>query len=265
MNLSFDFSASAGTDPCRRTLEQARRLLDCYRLAVGGELPDKFVALQGLTRLLAEEEGGRLSADGRAYLARLADQVQAIDGLIRALANLGQLAGRPAPAGRVSLAEVVREAAAEAKRLSGTAGVEYRFQDILPVVSVPRPALYQALFQLLRNAAAAAVAGRPLCVEVGAMERADGVEVWVDDNGRGIPEERRHNLFTPFARWTPDSGHNGLGLFLVRQAVASWGGGLRLQSAVGEGTRVALSIPSATQLASPPHTALDPAVELAPG
>jgi signal transduction histidine kinase len=263
MNLSFDFPAPVGADPCRRALEQARRLLDCFRQAIEGELPEKLVALRGLVRLLAEEEGDRLSADGRAYLARLADLAQSAAGLVRALADAEQFSDRLAPAGRVSLAEVVREAAVAAKLLSGAGGVEYHFQEILPVVSVPRQALYEALVQLLRNALEAAAAGRPLRVEVGAAVRAGGVEVWVLDNGRGMPEERRQ-LFAPFARGTPDSGHNGLGLFLVRQAVASWGGGLRIQSTEGRGTRVALFIPSAPPAAPASRPALDPTVELAP-
>jgi signal transduction histidine kinase len=263
MNLSFDFSAPAGADPCRRALEQARRLLDCFRKAVVSELPEKLVALQGLTRLL-EEEGSRLSEDGRAYLARLADLVQSTDGLVRALGDAERLSDRTAPAGRVSLAEVVREAAVEARLLSGSGGVEYHFQEVMPVVSVPRKALYQALLQLLRNAVAAAVAGRPLRVEVGVTPRSDGVEVWVLDNGRGMPEERLRDLLAPFAGRTSDSGHIGLGLFLVGQAVASWGGGLRIQSAEGRGTRVALFIPSASPFASPTRAALEPTVELAP-
>src|SRR5262245_51217473 len=138
MNLSFDFSATARADHCRHALEQAGRLLDCYRQAVEGELPRRLVALRGFTRLLAEEEGSHLSVEGRTYLARLADLIQTTDGLVRALAEVGQLPERPAPAGRVSLAEVVRQAVVEVKLVSGTAGVEYRFQEVMPVVSVPR-------------------------------------------------------------------------------------------------------------------------------
>jgi signal transduction histidine kinase len=120
------------------------------------------------------------------------------------------------------------------------------------------------MVQLLHNSFAAGAPGRRLRIEVGAMARADGVEVWVLDNGRGMPEERRQDLFAPFAGRSSGSGKAGLGLFRVRQAVASWGGGLRVQSAEGRGTRVALFIPSALPAAAPTPAALEPTMEFAP-
>jgi len=264
MNLFFDFSAPAGADPCRRALEQAQRLLGCFHKAVVNELPNKLVAIQGLARLLTEDEGRRLSEEARGHLARLAALTQSADGVVRALAAVERLSGGPAPAERISLAEVVREAAVEVKLLSNVRGVEYHFQEVMPVVTLPRQAMYQVLVQLLRNAVEAAVAGRSLRVEVGAAVRGDGAEVWVADNGRGMPEGLQHDLFAPFAGGTTISGRIGLGLFLVRQVVAGWGGAIRVQSEERLGTRIALFIPSVAVVTPSARVAAAAAGEPAP-
>lgn len=80
--------------------------------------------------------------------------------------------------------------------------------------------------------------------------RADGsVRLQVTDTGCGIPAAEQSRVFERFyqverARSGPDRG-TGLGLSIVRHAVAAMEGTVELQSTVGEGTRVTVSIPQA--------------------
>ena len=52
------------------------------------------------------------------------------------------------------------------------------------------------------------------------------------DDGRGLSEMEQGNLFECFG-----GAGAGLGLFLVRQIVASWGGAITVRSAPGAGTK----------------------------
>ena len=65
MDLQYDFSSDAA-NPAQRRIEQLERLLGCFQKALGHELPNQLVALQGLARLIEMEQADRLDEEGRA-------------------------------------------------------------------------------------------------------------------------------------------------------------------------------------------------------
>ncbi|MFL6650638.1 MAG: ATP-binding protein [Sulfurifustaceae bacterium] len=97
--------------------------------------------------------------------------------------------------------------------------------------------LLERVFQnLIANAIDNTPNGR---VVVGARHRDDGgVECWVTDNGRGIPDDLKSKVFDKSANRS-----GGLGLPIVRQIVEAHGGAIALESAVGKGTTVRFSLP----------------------
>src|SRR5262245_65240084 len=68
----------------------------CLRQALGHELPNQILAVQGLARVLEWEDGGRLSDAGKDYLRRLAAAAERVHGLVRTLAAVV----RPGTGGR---------------------------------------------------------------------------------------------------------------------------------------------------------------------
>jgi signal transduction histidine kinase len=60
----------------------------------------------------------------------------------------------------------------------------------------------------------------------------------VHDNGQGMDEQVRQNIFVPF--FTTKKHGTGVGLSLVRQIMRSHHGSVGVQSAPGEGTAVRL-------------------------
>lgn len=73
------------------------------------------------------------------------------------------------------------------------------------------------------------------------------VELYVQDNGIGIPHSYHQRVFEPFFRIPQRSGYTtkgfGLGLSYVKQVVAQHGGTITLDSTPGEGSLFILSIP----------------------
>ena len=69
----------------------------------------------------------------------------------------------------------------------------------------------------------------------------------VDDDGPGIPEDRREDVFKPFFRLdasrNPETGGTGLGLTIARDIVRSHGGDLGLDDAPAGGLRARLTLP----------------------
>ncbi len=234
MDIQYDFGAQAASPTCRR-LEQIERLVGCFQQALGHELPNQLVALQGLARLVEREQGDRMNDEGRSHLLRMADLARRTDEVVRALAEISRLTRDPGPAEAVSLPEAAREAAAEVNLLSSGCSIDYHFDSDASVLRVARRGLRLVLLHLLRNALQAG-GGRAAPIELGSRRTPDGVEWWVKDDGRGLPESRQASLFECFA------GGAGLGLFLVRQIVAGWGGAIRVQSGPGRGTTFTLLV-----------------------
>lgn len=105
--------------------------------------------------------------------------------------------------------------------------------------------LARALYNLTKNAADA-IAGVPDgFVEVGVRRVEDGVELWVADNGEGVPEAVLPSLFQPFATMGKEDG-TGFGLAIVRQVVEAHGGTVRHTRTDGR-TRFSLRLPDAPQ------------------
>jgi signal transduction histidine kinase len=238
MDVLFDYDPSGNLGPDARARESADQLLACYQQALGHELPNLLVSVQGLARLLAAEQGSRLDQDARALLNRLAELARRADSVARATAAVGRTCRDTTPPMAVSLTEAVREALAEVNLLSISNKIEYDVADGMPVLVISRPALHQVLVQLLGNAARAGIPGQALRVTVTARRTPGGSELRIADNGRGMPAELARSAGQPFAAGS--GAGPGLGLFLVRQLVARWGGALRVTSEPAVGTAVTI-------------------------
>lgn len=74
----------------------------------------------------------------------------------------------------------------------------------------------------------------------------------VTDSGVGIPVGERSRIFEPFFSTKPETG-TGLGLSTVRKLVALYNGSIEVDSEVGRGTSVTISLPT-----PPGHSSLPP-------
>ncbi len=68
----------------------------------------------------------------------------------------------------------------------------------------------------------------------------DRVEIMIRDNGTGISTERLAQITQPFVS---DKGSFGIGLSLVYSIIEAHHGSIRIESALGKGTEVALHLP----------------------
>jgi signal transduction histidine kinase len=103
-------------------------------------------------------------------------------------------------------------------------------------------ALKRAFANLLENAWRYGGAAR-----VALQAGAGAAEVVVDDNGPGIPEAERDNVFRPFYRLegsrSRETGGVGLGLATARSAILAHGGAIALANRPEGGLRVSVTLP----------------------
>jgi two-component system osmolarity sensor histidine kinase EnvZ len=142
------------------------------------------------------------------------------------------------------LAEIVEEAAASAQRIGVVTGVNRLSVDTEPgiVLDVKRQALKRCIANLIDNALKH---GKQAGVTLQRAGRS--VEIVIDDDGPGIPGERREEAFRPFHRL--DEGRNlqrggvGLGLTIARDIARAHGGDLALDKSPAGGLRATIRLP----------------------
>jgi signal transduction histidine kinase len=84
-------------------------------------------------------------------------------------------------------------------------------------------------------------------IELGAVQKAGMVDIYVKDNGSGIAEKHLEKLFERFYQVpganVPGTHNNGLGLSIAKALVEAQGGKMWMESQLGQGTTVWLSMP----------------------
>jgi signal transduction histidine kinase len=73
------------------------------------------------------------------------------------------------------------------------------------------------------------------------------VEVVITDTGPGIPSQDLPHIFDPFFTTRGMVGGTGLGLAICREIVLSHRGEIRVESALGQGTRFIVSLPQSKE------------------
>ncbi|HVH70381.1 MAG TPA: ATP-binding protein, partial [Candidatus Dormibacteraeota bacterium] len=219
------------SDLSRTLRDEERKAWQRLIRVLGHELNNSLAPIQSVAQSLerglltatksAEVHGNSLGAildDLRQGLGIIRSRTEALGRFMTAYAQLARL---PQPKLLpVSVSEWV----------SGTVKLETRVKVSLgkgpdAVISADRDQLEQLLINLIRNAADAALETNG-GVQVGWKRKRGQVELWVVDDGPGLPNTA--NLFVPF--FTTKPGGSGIGLVLSRQIAEAHGGELTLQN-----------------------------------
>jgi PAS domain S-box-containing protein len=154
---------------------------------------------------------------------------------------------RPDPdaAPEVSLPTVLSDAVSLLRQVNRAAKVtiEVDSDGVHGTVPIPAALARQAIYNLVQNAIDASPPGGVVRVTATATDRVFSLSV--RDQGPGIPDDLREQIFAPF--FTTKTGGRtsgmGLGLALVRRSVDALGGRIRIRDVPEGGTEFLIEIP----------------------
>ncbi|HPV57403.1 MAG TPA: ATP-binding protein, partial [Tenuifilaceae bacterium] len=111
-----------------------------------------------------------------------------------------------------------------------------------PTVMADREQLLRVFNNLVKNAIQSVERGKQGVISISILLGFDkSVRVEVRDNGSGIPDDILPKLFTP--NFTTKSGGSGLGLAITREIVHGFGGSIKVNTVVGEGSSFTVELP----------------------
>lgn len=146
----------------------------------------------------------------------------------------------------VQLTEIISETLGFLEREAQHRGVSIVSQmpEALPPLFSDRGQLQQVFLNILGNALAAVDKGGTVHVQCQScnFHEQPAVQVIVQDNGKGMPNDVLEHIFEPFYSTKKEHG-TGLGMFITYGIVKRLKGEISVQSTVGHGTTVSILFP----------------------
>jgi signal transduction histidine kinase/CheY-like chemotaxis protein len=216
--------------------------------AVSHELRTPLQGISGYAELLGNAP---LSGQQREWLHRLGSESRQLARLIRQMLDYSQLkkGGTADTFEHVSPLELAREAVVALEPAARAKGIFLNLSGdpALPAgVWTDAGRLRQILDNLLSNAVRYTASGG-VTVRL-SFEQPARLRGEVEDTGMGMSGEEQERLFEPFARGEQamrcERDGLGLGLAIVREAIARSGGELSVTSEVGRGTTFRFAVPA---------------------
>ena len=214
---------------------------------VGGVAHEINNPLMGLAGYIGYARDNIGEEKPREMLGKALKEVERIAHIVKSLLVFGR---QSATVQQSEVREVAERVLSLAETQCKTANVRCRLAlpPDLPQVAISGDGLQQVILNLLLNARDALQdCPLPREIEVSAAAlAADKVEIYVSDNGQGVPEAIRWKIFDPFFTTKPPGSGTGLGLAVSRQMAEAVGGQLELaESEVG--ARFVLRLPVAVK------------------
>ncbi|MGD0281672.1 MAG: PAS domain S-box protein [Dissulfurispiraceae bacterium] len=130
-------------------------------------------------------------------------------------------------------------------------GIIRQFEEGNLIALVDSDQIKQVFINVLLNAADAMRQGGAIEIDAGMTVMPTtgkpAVRISFSDNGCGIEPENIEKIFDPFFTTKRDSGGTGLGLAVSHRIIENHGGTITIESRVGEGTRVVVTLPAPEQ------------------
>ncbi len=235
----------------RDAAEAASRELEAFSYSVAHDLRAPLRGMSGFSRILLDDYGEKLDAQGRDFLLEIQANAQKMGSLIDALLGLSRVSRSEFRPARVNLSALVRAAAAELRSAEPARPLDLVIQEGVWVTA--DPALSRVLLDnLIGNAWKFTSRTARARIEFGASGGNGSRELFLRDNGAGFEMSHAAKLFAPFQRLHTQAEFpgTGIGLATVQRIVHRHGGRIRAEGKVGEGAAFYFTLPDEPEKAA---------------
>ncbi len=212
---------------------------------VSHEFRTALTSIQGFSELLTEQEFG--PQEIKEFALDITTDARRLTRMINEMLDLermksGKMTIRCEP---VDVNALLREHANQAQRMTVKYIITCILDDALPLVPGDQDKLIQVVSNLLSNAMKYSPEGGEILLR--SLRERDTIQICIQDQGIGIPEEAQKDIFAPYSRiastQTRYIGGTGLGLSVVREIIHLHGGTIWVESIPGNGATFHFTLP----------------------
>lgn len=208
-----------------RELSAANKELDAFSYTVSHDLRAPLIRMDGFTRALLEQYGGKLDEQGQVYLDRVRSASQRMCQLVDDLLDFSRVSRAELRFDDVDLSDMVRGIVTDLRSRVPERTVECVIEDGVTAIG-DSGLLRVALVNLFENAWKFTRKQPQARIEFGRTVQNGIAAFFVRDNGAGFDPVYSHKLFTPFDRLhsAADFEGTGIGLATVDRIIRRHGG-----------------------------------------
>jgi signal transduction histidine kinase len=220
--------------------------LERFTYVAAHDLQEPTRCLVSFSQLLERKYGDAVGKEGREFLQFIVDEALRVSSLVGGILEYTQSGSPSLTLADVDCGPLVAEVIEGLQPLIVQKAATLQV-GTLPIVRADAAQLHQVLRNLISNALKFSRPGVAPVVTVQAEREGDAWRLEIGDNGIGIDPQYHGYVFEVFRRLHTRSAipGTGVGLALCRRIVEAHGGRIWLQSGLGEGTTVLVTIPDA--------------------
>ncbi len=220
----------------QKLLDSKQRLLYDVSHELRAPLARMQVAAE-LVRSEAEQQGGKTELHDR-----VSQEIDTLNSIITELLQLARTENGGSKSTHTNLREPILAVVEDMRFVYGNPTISISQQGQPQTYKVDVNALKTAVKNILENALKYSPSDQPIEIEI--VETAgDGEQIFIRDNGPGIPDDKLDAVLQPFTRLQSESIEGfGLGLSIAQRAVQSLGGQIKLNNRPERGLQVCISL-----------------------
>lgn len=216
--------------------------LDNFVYSVSHDLRAPIASVLGLINLAKKDNNGAMKD---VYLEMIQKSANQQDHFIREILDQSRNSRLEIKREEIFFEPIIEETFNQLKFATATG------QNVERIITVKQDEAFHSdkwrLKVILNNIISNAIRyrnGKDPVIRVNVAVNPQGALVEIEDNGKGIAKEHLSKVCNMFYRATDDGAGSGLGLYIVKETIDKLNGSLKIDSEIGRGTMVSVSIPT---------------------
>jgi signal transduction histidine kinase len=225
-------------------LELMNKELESFSFSVSHDLRAPLRAIEGYTKILAEDYDPKFDDEGRRLCSAIIDNTRHMEQLIDDLLSLSHLSRSDVNISRINMTELAGSVYNELTTPEMRQRIDFQLGE-LESVSGDKTLLHQVWFNLISNAIKFSSRIEHVVITISSKRKKNDVIFTVQDNGAGFDMKYSDKLFGVFQRLhsTKEFEGTGVGLAIVHRIIERHGGEVWAEGEVNKGASFYFSIP----------------------
>lgn len=226
-------------------LEDTNKELESFVYSVSHDLKAPLRSIMGFSEIISRRHAPRLNEEGKAYFGYVLEASKNMANLIEDLLRFSRLSKKSVDKEAIELNDILEQVLQNLNQDILVSNAKIVAPDKMLTIYADRSLLGQILSNLISNGIKYHRKGVDPEIVISVDENEETSTIKISDNGQGIPKEHHEKIFNIFQRLHSSEEYpgTGIGLSIVKKAVASLGGEIFVESELNKGSTFSVVIP----------------------